>query len=125
MPLRVTDLSLRAIPALKPISLVQFLNLSNLRPETPDLFPKNFEVIHTIRIAHLGSLKRRSPIRPRNVVSESDALETSNAGAISVSSCFYQYLLPPIDSRKSLKIQCVSWFESRRWRGKERVLARQ
>jgi hypothetical protein len=114
MPLRVTDLSLRAIPALKPISLVQFLNLSNLHPETPDLFPKNFEVIHTIRIAHLGSLSVYLPIRPRNVVSESDALE----GAISVSGSFYQHLLPPIDSRKSLKIQCVSWFESRSWRGK-------
>jgi hypothetical protein len=56
MPLRVTDLSLRAIPALKPIALVQFLNLSNLHPETPDLFPKDFEVIHTIRIADLDRL---------------------------------------------------------------------
>jgi len=56
MPVAVSDLSLRAIPALKPILLVQFLNLSNLHPEMPDLFPKNFEVIHTIRIVHLDSL---------------------------------------------------------------------
>jgi hypothetical protein len=36
--------------------LIQFLNLSNLHPETPNFFPKNYEVIHTIRIVHLGIL---------------------------------------------------------------------
>jgi hypothetical protein len=56
VPLAVSDLSLRAAPALEPMLLVQFLNLSNLHSETPNLFPKNFEVIHTIRLAYLHSL---------------------------------------------------------------------
>jgi hypothetical protein len=43
----MSDLSLRAIPALTLMFLVQFLNLSNLLSETPDFFPKNYEVIHT------------------------------------------------------------------------------
>ena len=34
---------------------VQFLNMSNLLPETPDFFPKNYELIHTTRIVHLDS----------------------------------------------------------------------
>jgi hypothetical protein len=49
LPLAVSDLNLRAIPALEPMLLVQFLNLSNLHPETPNLFPKNFEVIHRVK----------------------------------------------------------------------------
>ena len=39
MPLAVRDLSIRLISVLRPILFVQPLNLSNLRPETPDLFP--------------------------------------------------------------------------------------
>ena len=60
----MSDFSLRAIPALKPILLVQLLNLSDLQPETPDLFPENYKVIHTNRIIHLESLSvGRGPIR--------------------------------------------------------------
>jgi hypothetical protein len=50
----VSDFTLRAIPVSKSIPLVQFLNLSNLRSQTPDLFSKNFKVIHTIRIVPSG-----------------------------------------------------------------------
>lgn len=53
LPLDVSARSLRVIPALKAMLPVQFLNLANLLPETPDLFAKNLEVIHTNRIAHL------------------------------------------------------------------------
>jgi hypothetical protein len=52
----VSDLSLRALSTSKTILLVQLLNLSNLDPETSDLFLKNFEVIHKTRIVHLDSL---------------------------------------------------------------------
>jgi hypothetical protein len=52
----VSELSLRALSTSKTILLVQLLNLSNLDPETSDLFPKNFEVIHKIRIVQLDSL---------------------------------------------------------------------
>ena len=46
LPLAVSDVRLCILVALKPMSLVQFLNLSNLLAETPDLFPENFEMIH-------------------------------------------------------------------------------
>jgi hypothetical protein len=36
--------------------LVQFLNLSNLLPEPPNLFTKNLDVIHTTRIVHLDGV---------------------------------------------------------------------
>jgi hypothetical protein len=51
--LGVSGLPFRTILALQAVLVVQFLNLSNLRPQTPDLFSKNLEVIHTIRIVHL------------------------------------------------------------------------
>jgi hypothetical protein len=46
LSLAVNDVSLFAILTLKPILRVQFLNLSNLQPETPDLCTENFDVIH-------------------------------------------------------------------------------
>lgn len=49
----MSDVRLCVLVALKAMLLVQFLNLSNLLAETPDLFPENLEVIHTIRIIHL------------------------------------------------------------------------
>jgi len=46
--------------------LVQFLNLSNLLPETPDFFPKDYEVIHTTRIVHLDGVSvGANPVRER------------------------------------------------------------
>jgi hypothetical protein len=54
LPLAMRDVSIRLISDLTPILLVQLVNLSNLHPETPDLFPKNFKVIHTTRIAYLA-----------------------------------------------------------------------
>jgi hypothetical protein len=53
LSLPVGDLRIRLISLLPPIPLVQLLNLSNLHPEKPDLFPQNFEMIHTISIAYL------------------------------------------------------------------------
>lgn len=56
LPLAMRDVSIGFISVLTPILLVRRLNLSNLHPETPDLFPENFEVIHTTRIAYLSVL---------------------------------------------------------------------
>jgi|HubBroStandDraft_6_1064221.scaffolds.fasta_scaffold1039114_2 hypothetical protein len=42
LPLAVSNPRLRAIPALKPINPVQFLNLSDFCTETPYLFTENF-----------------------------------------------------------------------------------
>jgi hypothetical protein len=39
LPLPVRGMSIRRISVLPPIPLVQLLNLSNLYPETPNLFP--------------------------------------------------------------------------------------
>ena len=72
----MSDLSLRAIPALTLMFLVQFLNLSNLRPQTPDFFPKNYEVIHTTRIVHLDGVSvGANPVRERDLIT----LKTPNA----------------------------------------------
>src|SRR5215469_13681005 len=42
VPLAVSDLSLRIVRTSKPINPVQFLNLSDLCLEKPDLFTENF-----------------------------------------------------------------------------------
>jgi hypothetical protein len=55
MPLVVSALSLWSISAPKPKLLIQLLNVSDLRSETPNLVPKNPYMIHIIRIAYLGS----------------------------------------------------------------------
>jgi hypothetical protein len=52
MPLAVSDLGLRLIRPLKPIFLIQLVNVSDLSTQTRDLFPKHFQMIHMIRIPH-------------------------------------------------------------------------
>jgi len=42
-------------------SRVQFLNLSDLPPETPDLLPEEFELIHIVSLIHLDSGRRIAP----------------------------------------------------------------
>ncbi len=49
MPLAVSDLRLCFISALTPILVIQFLKVSDLNAETPDLFPKHCQMIHTIK----------------------------------------------------------------------------
>ena len=61
MPPAVSDMSSWLISVLTPILLVQLLNLSNLHSETPDLFPKNFEVIHAIKDSLFGLSERGLP----------------------------------------------------------------
>jgi len=48
MPVAVSDLGLSVIPISKPILFIQLLDVSNLRTETPYLFPKNIKVVHTV-----------------------------------------------------------------------------
>jgi hypothetical protein len=74
LPLAVSYLSLPAISTLQSILLGQFLNLSNLSTQTTNLFPKNFDVIHDIRIAYLDRFQRRSLIRPEKFGSKFDVL---------------------------------------------------
>jgi hypothetical protein len=49
----VSDLNVCSIPALPPKLLIQLLNVSDLQSETPDLVPKNLQMIHMLRIAYL------------------------------------------------------------------------
>jgi len=53
LPPAVSNFSFPAIAALKAKLLVQCLDFSDLGTETPNLFSKNLEVIHMLRIAHL------------------------------------------------------------------------
>ena len=53
LPLAVLNLSLGFIPFSKTVFLIRLLNLSDLGAETRDLFPKNFQMIHRVRIPHL------------------------------------------------------------------------
>ncbi len=46
------DVSIGLISLLTPVLLVQRLNLSNLHPETPNLFPQNLKMIHSTSIAY-------------------------------------------------------------------------
>lgn len=48
LPLAVSNLGLGSIPISKAILIIQFLNLSDLRTETPYLFTKNIQVIHVV-----------------------------------------------------------------------------
>jgi hypothetical protein len=52
VPLAVSSVGLCVMSASKPISVVQLLELCDLGTETLNLFPKHFEVIHTVRITH-------------------------------------------------------------------------
>ena len=51
-PLAVGDLITCSIPAVTPKLLIQLLNVSDLHSETPDLVPKDPEMIHMLRIAY-------------------------------------------------------------------------
>src|SRR5438270_885830 len=63
--LAVSELSFGSGPAFSSILLVQFLDLSDLRTKTPDLFPKHFQMIHVVRITHLESSVYCRSIDPR------------------------------------------------------------
>jgi hypothetical protein len=47
LPVAVSDGGFRSLLASKPILLTQLLNVSDFRPETRYLFPKNFKMIHS------------------------------------------------------------------------------
>ena len=46
LPLTVSDLGFWSILVAKPILFIQLVNVSDFRPETPNLFPKNPNLIH-------------------------------------------------------------------------------
>ena len=52
IPLSVSDLSICSIQAVTPKLLIQFLNISDLFSEAPNLVPKNQKMIHVIRITY-------------------------------------------------------------------------
>lgn len=56
LPVPVRDLRIRLISLVTPIPLVQIVDLSNLHPQTPDLFPKNLKMIHATSIAYPDTL---------------------------------------------------------------------
>jgi len=62
----VSDLNACSIPAVPPKLLIQLLNVSDLPSETPDLVPKNLQMIHMRRIAYLDGCQhdrtRASPV---------------------------------------------------------------
>ena len=63
MPLAMSDLSLRFISTTtprKPILVVQLLKVCDLVAETPDLFAKDFEVIHAYQNSASGPIERLS-----------------------------------------------------------------
>jgi hypothetical protein len=51
--LAVRDLSRGFVATLTPVLLVQFLKVSDLGPEPPNLVAKHCQMVHTTRIAHL------------------------------------------------------------------------
>ena len=55
LPLDMGDLRLCSVLDPKAIPIVQRLDVRNLRPKTRNLFPKDFNVIHGLRIAHLSA----------------------------------------------------------------------
>jgi hypothetical protein len=58
----VSDLDVCSISAVPPKLLIQLLNVSDLQSETPDLVPKNLQMIHMLRIAYLdGCQHDRTP----------------------------------------------------------------
>jgi hypothetical protein len=56
MPLAVRDFSVSVVPVSTPIQLVQLLDVSDLRSETPNSLPQDFKLVHTIRIAQRDDL---------------------------------------------------------------------
>jgi hypothetical protein len=59
MPLAVGYLSFCFGVGLTPVLGIQFLKVSNLKPETSNLFTKHCEMIHNNRIAHLKQFFQR------------------------------------------------------------------
>ncbi len=57
MALSVSYLSLGFIRLSEPVLLIQFLDLSNLRPETPYFFSKNLKMIHITSITYLRAVR--------------------------------------------------------------------
>jgi hypothetical protein len=53
MPLAMRNLGPCVTSALTPIFVIQFLKVSDLVTETANLFPKDCQMIHVIRITHL------------------------------------------------------------------------
>jgi len=47
LPVAVSDVGFCSLLASKPIPFIQLLNVSDFRPKTRNLFPKNFKVIHS------------------------------------------------------------------------------
>lgn len=94
------------------------MDLSNLQPETPDLFPENYKVIHINRIIHLGSLSvGRQPIRQftsllrtqllaqtAQVSAATPGITTSVMNAVSMLREFYIGFLAVIDDPRTQKL---------------------
>src|SRR5437764_6376191 len=59
MPLPMSELRLGSVRTCPAILLVQFLDLGNLGTKPPDLFSKNFQMVHTSRITYPGRLVGR------------------------------------------------------------------
>ena len=59
LPVAVSDVGFCSLLASKSILFVQLLNVSNFRPKTSNLSPKNFKMIHSVRITHLVRWGRR------------------------------------------------------------------
>ena len=47
LPVGVCDVGFRFLLDSKPIAFIQLLNVSDFRPKTRNLFPKNFKMIHS------------------------------------------------------------------------------
>lgn len=52
LPVTMSDVGFRSLLVSKAILFIQLLDVCNLRSKTPNLFPKNFKMIHTVRITH-------------------------------------------------------------------------
>ena len=48
LPLSVSGYSLRSVLRSKPILVIQFLDVCDLRPETRNLFAKDFKMVHNL-----------------------------------------------------------------------------
>ena len=61
VPLSVSYLSLSFIRFPEPVLLIQFLNVSDFGTQPTYFFPKHIEVVHTTRIAYLGTPEHAAP----------------------------------------------------------------
>jgi hypothetical protein len=61
LPVAVSDVGFCSLLTSKPILFIQLLNVSNFRPKTRNLFPKNFKMIHSRQDnASVGWERRRA-----------------------------------------------------------------